>query len=220
MPAIGEEDEEYLAELERDYAFVLHAVLRNIFEARPAVADGYLAELADCPPFERLLALHEPPIEVASELTGIPITEEMQLRYEEILRSLAERFTSEMVLARRVWQPQVGVLADSVAVKDVPFTLVERYLTNSGYNKIDTLPNGSFLWARSEPHPQYARSPRHLVTPRPNRQTPAGTPAFSRTTVVRLIRDLSGRGISVRQAHAILHRLEEEPAPRLLPPPQ
>jgi hypothetical protein len=45
-----------------------------VFDVDPGVADDYRRSLAEAPPLERALALHDHPLDVAVVLTGKPLT--------------------------------------------------------------------------------------------------------------------------------------------------
>jgi hypothetical protein len=78
-------------ELESSFWRHLRAVVTNIFKADEEVAERYQLSLAGASPAERMLAMHESPLEVAASLTGTTITTEHIQQCERLLAKIADR---------------------------------------------------------------------------------------------------------------------------------
>jgi hypothetical protein len=78
-------------ELESAFWRQVRAVVSDVFEADDAPVERYQILLAIASPTERLLAMHESPLEVASGLTGIAITADHIERYERLAAEFEER---------------------------------------------------------------------------------------------------------------------------------
>ena len=73
---------EDLAAAEALYWSAVRVTVGQVFGADPAVADEYRRDLAEAPPLERALALHDHPLDVAAALTGKPVTSERMKTYD------------------------------------------------------------------------------------------------------------------------------------------
>jgi hypothetical protein len=87
-----------LAEAERAHESALRDILSNVFEADQDLADWYLRALADAAPEERLLALHDDPMDIATMLTGFSVNQEQLVAYNEMVRTF-EREASQKKFA-------------------------------------------------------------------------------------------------------------------------
>jgi hypothetical protein len=63
----------------------LRQTFTDVLGIEPSLVDAYRAELQEASPYERLLALHDDPLDVAAVLTGITLTPEISSRYQELL---------------------------------------------------------------------------------------------------------------------------------------
>jgi hypothetical protein len=70
---------------EDEYWGAVRTILADVLGASPDLADGYRARLKDSPDGQRLLAYHQDEGSLASELSGLPLTEEHIARINEIL---------------------------------------------------------------------------------------------------------------------------------------
>lgn len=85
MPTIDAVASDYQFEHEEQFWKILNATLSKVMHAEQDVAERYRAELASAPPLERLLALHDDPIDVAASLADVSLTDEHLVRYDKIL---------------------------------------------------------------------------------------------------------------------------------------
>lgn len=63
-----------LALYEARFWEVLEGTLEAVFDADPNIAARYRRDLMEAPPLQRALALHDEPLDIASTLTGAPLT--------------------------------------------------------------------------------------------------------------------------------------------------
>ena len=85
MASIDHTNYRLLAAIERDYARILRDVVTKIFDGDVEIAHSFQQSLKDSPVHERLLALHESPLEVAASLVGRPVDERMRGQYDRLL---------------------------------------------------------------------------------------------------------------------------------------
>jgi hypothetical protein len=55
-----------------------------VLNADDKLARQYQEALADSSPYERLLALHDSPLEIAAMLADVPVTDDIRARYDEL----------------------------------------------------------------------------------------------------------------------------------------
>jgi hypothetical protein len=97
MASIDHTNFELLTVMEREYASILRTVVAEIFEDDAEIVESFERTLQDSPARDRLLALHESPLEVAAALTGRSINLRMRSSYDSLLNGarwehLAEEF--------------------------------------------------------------------------------------------------------------------------------
>lgn len=103
MSSIDPQSSSLLPELESRFWTVLRDALEEVLGADGELADQYQHQLESASLHERLLALHEDPIDVAAMLAAIPLTEEDLLRYDEMTGRLAHiKGTEHLGLAERI----------------------------------------------------------------------------------------------------------------------
>jgi hypothetical protein len=95
MATIDDTNYELLAAIEHDYARILRDVVTQIFDENVEVADSFKRSLEDSPIRERLLALHESPLEIAAALTGRSIDDRMRGQYERLLADARSEHPSD-----------------------------------------------------------------------------------------------------------------------------
>jgi hypothetical protein len=102
MPAIAPSETERLAELEREFIRVLKITLSKL-GAETDLADLYYSRLRTASPDERLLALHDNPLEVASVLAGVPLTKSAFDREDSVRdKSQGDRPTDRRLLSTAI----------------------------------------------------------------------------------------------------------------------
>jgi hypothetical protein len=133
MASLDANDFGLILQFERHFARTLGRTLSSVFDAHEDVGNAYIESISAAPWPERLIALHESPIDVAAMLTGAPITDEMRARYNDLF-------------APQDWQHQLS-LEEPVASPFQPMTKenVEAILTMFGYEKL-ALQRGRVLW--------------------------------------------------------------------------
>jgi hypothetical protein len=71
--------------LERKFWQILRQTFSEVFVTSTEPVDQYWASLSKSSPYERLLALHDDPLDVAAVLLGVTLTPEITSRYEAML---------------------------------------------------------------------------------------------------------------------------------------
>jgi hypothetical protein len=87
MTTIDPSNTTLLVEAEKWHAAALKEILSTVFEADPNLANEYFEALAKSSPEERLLALHDDPIDVATMLTGFSVDQDQLSAYSEMLKA-------------------------------------------------------------------------------------------------------------------------------------
>jgi hypothetical protein len=154
MASVDTKDVDLIVEFERDFARTLRNTLSYIFDANADIGNAYIESLANAPFHERLIALHESPIDVASALTGTAVTDEMIARYEDLMvRQDSPRPRPWDEHSARVFLP-------------VPEKAVADVLKLFGYEKSEGYGDGTVLWqlVKREGVDQNLR-PRVLIPP-------------------------------------------------------
>jgi hypothetical protein len=137
MAGIDHTNFELLAAVEHDYARILRAVVTQIFDGDVEIADSFEQSLEDSPIRERLLALHESPLEVAAALTGRPINKRMRDQYDSLL-------------ADARWEHPANEFGQLGDTQDRPPTQFIGYLlTQLGYEPVHKIGDGITAWKLS-----------------------------------------------------------------------
>ncbi len=97
---------------ERSFWSALETTLSSVFDTEAGIASAYKEQLSDASPYERLLALHDDPLDIASKLTGIAITPAIELRYDLLVATSNPQHVSlafpREVLGRVIAAPPVA----------------------------------------------------------------------------------------------------------------
>jgi hypothetical protein len=88
MPMIEPSDSELESEFAQRFWEVLQATMQTIFPSHINAVWRYKEQLDSATPTERLLALHDDPIDVAATLAGSAITPEMLALYDKVVGRL------------------------------------------------------------------------------------------------------------------------------------
>ena len=195
MASLDTKDFDLILEFERDFARTLSLTLTHIFDASSEVAGAYIESLATAPLFERLLALHESPIEVAATLTGTPITDEMNSRYEDLLvRQDSPRLRS--------WDDRYPM-----PIRPVTKETIEAVLRLFGYDKVESREDGWVLWRSTDLEDVERHIARRVSIPSPQLHTSTGERVYDLYFVLDLISYLSSGRVSPEGAILILKAL-------------
>jgi hypothetical protein len=85
MTSLQPNDRAELRKLERRFLETLRQTFSRVLETSAEPADYYWASLSRASSEERLLALHDDPLDVAVALTDVTVTPEMTSRYRELI---------------------------------------------------------------------------------------------------------------------------------------
>jgi hypothetical protein len=195
MASLDTRDFDLILEFERDFARTLRNTLSHIFDANADIGSAYIESLANAPLHERLIALHESPIDVASTLTGIAVTDAMIARYDDLMvrqdsphpRPLDKRS------ARTFWP--------------VREKTVEDILKLFGYEKQDGFGDGAVLWQLSKLDGVDPNLRPRVFVPSPQIPVATGEKLYDIVFVIDLITFLSFGRLSPEAAMMILKAL-------------
>lgn len=130
---------EDLTTLEAQYWAKLEATLAMVFDADRSVADEYRRSLAKAPPFQRALALHDEPLDVAAILTAQPVTADRAARYDDVIAHVSARAKSFVrEPATRPTRPR-DVLSTTRREDGAPMVsvkLLNRLMEELGYHRL------------------------------------------------------------------------------------
>jgi hypothetical protein len=78
-------------DLESQFWQAVSAAITTVLHADKSLVEQYRARLGSSSPYERLLALHDDPLDVAAMLANVTITNEIRARYDEMQSLLYEK---------------------------------------------------------------------------------------------------------------------------------
>jgi len=110
MAAIDPSNATYISELEIKFWTRLRSALVDVLGVDGQVATDYREQLANAPSFEKLLALHDDPIDVAAALSGISLTEEHLVRYDDTMKAPLSTSSLSLIPRRLPAQPDWQIL--------------------------------------------------------------------------------------------------------------
>jgi hypothetical protein len=139
MTALDPNRPEELKAFEARYWFELQMTLRRVFHADPELVEHYRRSMMEAPPFQRALALHDHPLDVASTLTGISLTADHIALYDDATSPEAEA-------VRTLLEPRTKSIADladilSSARRDenapmVTTMTLNKFMAELGYQRL------------------------------------------------------------------------------------
>jgi hypothetical protein len=142
MASIDQKDIAVVIALEYDFVRLLRGTISTIFEVDSELADIYQKSLVNSPALERVFALHEDPIDVASTLTGVPVTEHHRKRYDAMLRE-HQIDNSPPSFEEKVAEQKFLRSLD-------PKTAVEELMNGLGYVEVEFDSDELRVWALSK----------------------------------------------------------------------
>ena len=127
-----------LALSESRYWKALEATLERVFEADPVLVTGYRRGLAEAPPLQRALALHDDPLDIASTLTGKSLTAERIALYDAMMLPSIEVKGIAREISAKVIQP--GAILSSIRRDErapmVGVITLNKLLGELGYDRL------------------------------------------------------------------------------------
>jgi hypothetical protein len=149
MTAFDPSDKEVLAALEADYWHTVEATLQVVFDASPDVASRYRERLAQAPPLQRALALHDDPLDLATTLVGKEPSAEQVEQYDKFISHYPDR----ALFDDRAFEAGDDVL--SSARRDerssmIPVKLLNRFLGDLGYHPLRVVAGIAYFALRRE----------------------------------------------------------------------
>jgi hypothetical protein len=127
-----------LAALEERYWGTLASTLNMVFDADAGLAADYRRSLSDAPPLQRALALHDEPLDVASALTGKPVTAERVASYEAMRYLFSDPVDASRAAPERRPQPD-DILSSTRRDESAPMVSVKslnRLMEELGYRRL------------------------------------------------------------------------------------
>lgn len=174
MPAIVPTELETKAAAEDRQLELLRSTLRQVFGADERLADLYLRSLADASPEERILALHDDPVDIAAALADAAgVTEGQLKKYDALVQGIDEQ--------RPRRRERVGT--DS----PVPVAGLDLVLKQFGYKRLRSPEDSPFLmWSATRAAQE--GSPKVVTISKPYHEVPGHPePVFDRNEVVDMI---------------------------------
>lgn len=144
MIALNPDRKEELDAFERRYWSVVRSTLATVFEADPGLATQYQHRIADAPPLQRALALHDDPLDLAATLTGQPPMKARVVLYDLLMRTLAERDEGPSGESSVKAIPPREILSSARRDESAPMVAVitlNKFLGELGYHRL-TVRNG------------------------------------------------------------------------------
>jgi hypothetical protein len=218
MTSIDPADLEEYRLLERRFWNTLQQTFSRVLNTSTGVVDDYRASLAEASSYERLLALHDDPLDVAADLSGITLTPEMVSRYGELLSEIYLRETISPSLIRTLTPlpltiPTLPELHRSLLTNVVPMATLVEAMARLGYHRIEEYEGGGLLWESRSRAVHYAsRLPEAITTPPPI-YTLDGNLAYDVQSILdlynRIIALARHRGASSEELRSVTHERDE-----------
>lgn len=181
MTVLDPTNPEAYAALEREFWQTLQQTFTDVLRIEPSLVDAYRAELQQASPYERLLALHDDPLDVAAVLTGITLTPEISSRYEEFLShdppTIALGSPPYFLIPRR----RVLVSMEEVT----------RQMTNLGYRRVRPQEAEAVSWQLRENRNHLRRMPKFVTLQPPTQRTVAGQLAYEMSDILDLFKHIA-----------------------------
>jgi hypothetical protein len=135
---------EEVAASEARYWEALQATLDLVFDADPVLVAHYRRGLMEAPPLQRALALHDDPLDIASILTGKPLTAERVALYDAIMPPSAEAKGFVREISPEVIRPK-DILSSARRDESAPMVTVmmlNKFMGELGYHRL-TISSGA-----------------------------------------------------------------------------
>jgi hypothetical protein len=163
------------------------AIAADALNVPPSLAARYRIQISNASAFERALALHDSPLDLAAALAGVPVTKSAEEQYD---RALAEQrypqaaFMEPRSEFRAQDVDQQGIHQVMVSVQEL-----NRVLANLGYKRLTYAAPlvGVFEIDRRWRH---RRLPPRLTISWPSYRTHNGSLAFDQDTIVDFFRKM------------------------------
>jgi hypothetical protein len=181
--------------LEREFAQTLQNTLTQVFKVDSDQAYPYLRYLESAKPSERLLALHESPLDVASSITGLSITPEMLNDYNRVL------------LVQDIAPISHYLEFRGNSLSSVPASAAVKILSFLGYKKSEPFENFD-VWELSDECTPELPLRRRVLLPPPRGFVTDGTPTYDRDFLVSLVSHLSFGRLSEEPGRMLLRALD------------
>src|ERR1700761_5233619 len=88
MTSLTQADQTDIQLLEDRFWQALRLTFSRVFLTDVEPVEEYRASLSSSSPYERLLALHDDPLDVAAVLLGVKLTPEITERYDAVMKTL------------------------------------------------------------------------------------------------------------------------------------
>ncbi len=148
-------------EFEREFWVTLRSALEDVLKAEGRLLDRFKANLASASPYERLLVLHDDPLDVAAALADISLTTEHLRRYDEL---------------RARWESDLSPAEQPITNDPVSLEQLAAFLNGLGYFRMPDSNDAYLTWQLMERPEQDERlwGPQRITTMLPNFRTPTG----------------------------------------------
>jgi hypothetical protein len=131
MTSISPANQQEFQLLERRFWNILRQTFSHVLDTDTGPVEDYWASLSNSSPYERLLALHDDPLDVAAVLTGITLTPDMVSRYEALLYEL---YAEQVVGNPPYWGSEVPGRARARPQHFVPKSVLVQIMQRLGYS--------------------------------------------------------------------------------------
>jgi hypothetical protein len=196
MPVVDYQDAELLAELEERFFVQLRKAVAEVFAQDTDIVNDYRRAFDEAPPAERLLALHEAPIDVASRLTGIPYP-----RSQPAVSPPAEGGAS------------VADIGPSPRL--VPRVVMERLFRELGYRPVE-ISGFKTLWKASKPEFSLSDRRTEFTIERSPYRTPDGHDLYPVSFITDLLDHIFYEKLPSHEARIVRSILGARPPDRKL----
>jgi hypothetical protein len=142
---VDHRDYQLIADLERNFADTMRTVIGQLLHSDVNLVEEYQRTMAMRPSYERLLALHESPLEVASRLAGVSITDEIEENYDYLFGDHSDDDSAAVAGGDSVEDSQ------RLVERGMPYESLEFVLLRLGYRRTSKLGDELVVWEHKIP---------------------------------------------------------------------
>jgi hypothetical protein len=145
MTTVDHRQFELIGDLEREFAETMRTVIGQLLNSDVEVVEEYQQMISARPSYERLLALHESPLEVASRLTGVSVTDQIAEKYDQLFGDSSTDDYVETDFGHYVKE------SERLIERGLPYESLEFILFKLGYQPTSKFGDELVVWELTLP---------------------------------------------------------------------
>jgi hypothetical protein len=175
--------------LERRFWETLRQTFTRVLNLSIEPVDEYRASLLHSPFYERVLALHDDPLDVAAILAEITITPEILARYEALLSEISVAEEDMEIVSSTDREPQPGLVIRKRSSGLVSMVKFNRIMTGLGYRFTQRLGKLA-IWELKQPSQRFPGLPEVVPIAAHIYLTSHRQRAYEKDTIVAVYNDI------------------------------